>query len=322
MLARRHPSNPILGPVEGSDWESKAAFNWCPVRIGSTIYAVYRAMGPEQEVKGHRLRLSSVGHVVMDESFHVVHRDRLIAPSKAWDAFGCEDPRITEFEGKYYVFYTALSDFPFTYKTIKVAMATLEKNLEIVDHKHIVTPFDAKAMTLFPERVNGKVTVIVAVNTDRPPERIGIAQADNIAELQSEEFWKRWYGSVDRHAVDFRRSLTDMIEVGAPPLKTPHGWLLVYSHIQRYFPDFHNATFGIEVVLLDLDDPYKVVGRTREPIMVPEESYEKAGNVPDVVFPTGALMDGDDLKIFYGGADTVSCVASVRLDDLLKAMRG
>jgi len=122
-------------------------------------------------------------------------------------------------------------------------------------------------MTLFPERVNGKITVIVTVNTDNPPAKIAVAQMDRIEELWNQKFWENWYKEIDKHTVDFKRVSFDHIEVGAPPVKTAHGWLLLYSHIQNYFPGGEgDRIFGIEAVLLDFNNPLKIIGRTRGPI--------------------------------------------------------
>ena len=68
---------------------------------------------------------------------------------------------------------------------------------------------------------------------------------------------------------------------------------------------------------MDLEEPWKVIGRTSEPILEPEEEYERIGDVPNVVFPEGAVVIGDELVVFYGGADKVCCAASVRLDELV-----
>jgi len=79
--------------------------------------------------------------------------------------------------------------------------------------------------------------------------------------------------------------------------------------------------FGVEALLLDLKNPSKIIGKTRHPILVPEETYEKYGQVPNVIFPSGALIRDKKLWIFYGATDTTSCVAEVDLKNLLMSMR-
>jgi predicted GH43/DUF377 family glycosyl hydrolase len=109
------------------------------------------------------------------------------------------------------------------------------------------------------------------------------------------------------------------MEIGATPVLTEKGWLLIYSHIQKYY-DEHSRIFGVEALLLDRDDPKKIIGRTEFPFLVPEESYERYGLVSNIVFPTSALIEGDRLQIFYGAADTVCATAQLSLSHLLSCM--
>ena len=74
--------------------------------------------------------------------------------------------------------------------------------------------------------------------------------------------------------------------------------------------------------LLDLENPRRVIARTPEPILEPQEDYERIGVVPNVVFPAGAAVIKDDLKVFYGGADKVCCVATVPMKLLMESLEG
>ncbi|MQK95640.1 glycosylase, partial [Escherichia coli] len=86
----------------------------------------------------------------------------------------------------------------------------------------------------------------------------------------------------------------DHIEVGAPPIRIENGWLLIYSYIQNYFsPNPEERVFGVEALLLDPDDPRKVISRTEYPFLVAEEYYEYWGHVPKVVFPTSTIREKD-----------------------------
>jgi len=87
-----------------------------------------------------------------------------------------------------------------------------------------------------------------------PPSKIAVAQVDKIEELWRPQFWEEWYAKIDEHSLIFKRLPTDHVEIGAQPIKTSHGWLLIYSHIQNYFGGGDNLKriFGIEAVLLDL----------------------------------------------------------------------
>jgi predicted GH43/DUF377 family glycosyl hydrolase len=318
-VVKRSHHNPILVPDKDHYWETFATFNMSVVKKGSTFYGVYRAISAEDRLRKPE-RISSIGIGKSKDGIHFEDRVPFIVPEEEWEQYGCEDPRITFFEGNYYIFYTALSHFPFDAGGIKVGLA-ISKDLKKIKEKHLITPFNAKAMTLFPERVNGKVTVIVSVNTDMPPTKIAIAQCDKVEELWDTKFWEKWYSELDQHTIELKRFDTDHVEVGATPIRTKHGWLLVYSHIQNYFGGHGDKIFGVEAVLLDLDNPLKIMGRTGGPLFAPREPYELSGYVPNIVFPSGAIFKNDFLYIYYGAADTSICVAHVNLSDLLGTIR-
>jgi len=321
FVVKRSHHNPILVPEKDHYWEAFATFNMSVVKKGRMFYGVYRAISAADRMYTPG-QLSTIGIGKSKDGAHFDERFPFIVPMEEWEKYGCEDPRITYFEGNYYIFYTALSKYPFEANGIKVALA-VSKDLKKIRERHLITPFNAKAMTLFPERIGGKITVILAVNTDMPPVKIAIAQVDKMEELWNPEFWQKWYQNIDKHTMDLKRFPYDHIEVGAPPLKTPHGWILIYSHIQNYFssPEKLDRIFGIEAALLDIDNPLKILGRTKGPLLVPRESYELSGYVPNIVFPSGVVLKKDTLSIYYGASDTTVCVAHVNLTDLIGTMR-
>ena len=320
-VTRRNEENPILLPEQDHYWESFAAFNMCPIRVGDEVYGVYRAISAIDHLQDPN-QVSTVGVAKSSDGLHFKERKQLVAPEMEWEQYGCEDPRVTFFEGKYYIFYTALSKYPFGPEGIKVAVAVSE-DMQTITERHFVTPFNSKAMALFPERIDGKGIVVFSADTDTPPAKMAIAKFDDIEELWDPHFWEEWHEKIEENTIDPRRNEHDHVEVGAPPIKTEHGWLLVYSHIQNYFhkPEGQEIIFGIEVLLLDLEDPTKVIGKTRGPVLVPNEPYELSGYISNVIFPTGSLIEGDDLVIYYGAADTTVCTANINLEDLLGTMR-
>ena len=322
FVLKRSAHNPILSPLKQHPWEAFAAFNWSPVESGDGrgIHCVYRAISEPDLIPVSSPQVSSIGYAMSVDGVNYTDRAQLVKPEFDWERYGCEDPRATRLNDKYFIFYTALSAFPFRHDGIKVACA-ITGDFKNIEAKHLVTPFNAKAMVLFPSKINGKMAALLTVDTDNPKRVAKIA----LAEFKSEDdiwnplFWDNWYRSLPRHALRVRRTMTDHVEVGAAPLKTKEGWLLIYAHIQNYKTD--NKVFGIEALLLDLKNPRKIIGRTRHPIMIPEEEYEKYGQISNVIFPSGALIRGENLSIFYGATDTTSCIADVRLKDLLQSMR-
>jgi predicted GH43/DUF377 family glycosyl hydrolase len=308
--------NPVLLPDSRSAWESVAAYNPCVITEGGLIHMLYRATGARQKVGDREAEVSVIGHAVSEDGVHFKNRERLFGPEYDWERYGCEDPRATTFEGRHYIFYTAVSEF--SADGIKAAVAITE-DCRTIREKHLVTPFNAKAMALFPERVNGKIAAILTVNTDRPPAKICLALFDRIEDIWSEEYWNVWYADWKSHSIGIEEnSEKDQVEVGAAPLKTKDGWLVFYSYIYNYFSP--PAIFGVQAVLLGMNDPRKIVGEVKRPFLVPEEEYEHYGRVPHIVFPSGALVCKKDVYLYYGAADTVSCVAVLALDDLLEQL--
>lgn len=314
---KRYPNNPIFGPERDCSWESRAVFNGCPVKDGDTYHFVYRALSRKQKHRGHEMNISRVGYARGKDGIFFEERRPLVLPELPWEAYGCEDPRVTFFEGKYYIFYTALSDYPHTPQGIKlgVAVTTDFKNIE---SKHQVTHFNSKAMAMFPERVNGKIAVILTVNTDLPPVRIALALFDTVEQMWSQDYWDKWYQDLDSHTIHLQRSLIDHIEVGTAPVKTESGWLMLFSYIRGYRSP--HPVFGIEGALLDLANPLRVVGRTSSPVLTPWEVYEMFGDIPNVVFPSGALIEDGVLKLYYGAADSTCCLATCSVSELIRDM--
>lgn len=315
LQVKRYIQNPIITPNPANSWESWATFNGNVIKDGSLYHIFYRAMGNEQNYQGYgNFRLSTVGHAISHDGFTFENRSLFLHPEFEWERFGCEDPRITKFEDTYFLFYTALSTNPPQAKGIRVGVA-LSKDLKTVQERHLVTPFNAKAMALFPERVNGKITAILSVNTDNPPSHIAIAQFDTIDQIWSDSYWRDWYRQLNEHRVHLKRMKTDQVEVGAPPIKTPLGWLFAYSYIINYTTP--HPVFTIEMVMLDPSNPRHVIGRIPEPILEPQEPYEFEGIVRNIVFPSGITVAENDMHIYYGATDTTCCVATADYQNIL-----
>src|SRR3989338_1124945 len=119
----RYPDNPILSPNKAFPWESEAVFNGCVVVDGKTYYLLYRAQGQKQAFANTQIAISSIGLAKGSDPVHFSSRRQFIKAEETFERFGCEDPRVTKFEDKYYIFYTGLSAYPFTPEAIKVAVA-------------------------------------------------------------------------------------------------------------------------------------------------------------------------------------------------------
>ena len=212
---RRSPENPVLSPDPANEWEAEAAFNPSVSGDGKVIHLLYRAISREKEISGAKLEISSIGHAASIDGVSFGKHAQVIRPEEEWEKFGCEDPRVTKFEGRYFIFYTALSKYPFAPEGIKIGLA-ITKDFKTFE-KHPVTPFNAKAMMLFPERVNGKIAAILTAHTDSPPAKICLALFDKVEDIWSPAYWEKWHKTIDQHVVSIPKGSRDHLEAGASP---------------------------------------------------------------------------------------------------------
>lgn len=319
MIIKRFSENPILKPNNQQSWEASAVFNGCLVKNEKKSYLIYRAisMFHYHAFGNAELMVSNIGIAESKSGEKFNNRKRFIVPEHEWEKFGCEDPRAVKLNGKYFIFYTALSNWPPRAEDIKVAVA-ISKDLKTIQEKHLVTPFNAKAMALFPEKINGKIWAILTVNTDKPPAKICLASFNQEEDIWDERYWNKWYENHENYSLPLQRAAQDHIETGAAPIKTKHGWLIFYSYIRNYFSS--NRLFTVEAALLDFNDPSKIIAKVDFPVLSPEEYYEKYGMAPNIVFPSGAVIEGDWVNLYYGAADTTCCMAKIELNSLMEQL--
>jgi len=224
-------------------------------------------------------------------------------PDEKW---GIEDPRITYMDelGKYAVIYTAYSE---SGPTVYLALTEDFVNFE---RRGSIMPPEDKDAALFPRKINDKWLLL-----HRPVghgAHMWISVSDNL----------KYWGDHKILITSRGGAWWDGSKVGlcAPPLETSDGWLLLY-HGVRVTPA--GSIYRLGLALLDLEDPTKLLRRSDEWIFGPRESYEKQGDIPDVVFPCGWVVDQDNgkIKMYYGAADTCSGLATATLSDLLSYIR-
>ena len=180
---------------------------------------------------------------------------------------------------------------------------------------------DNRNMVVFPEKIGGRY-----VRLERPMpvySRYGKTEAFDIwlSESPDLRFWGESRLVLGAERVPFANA---KIGPAAPPVKTPKGWLTTFhavSFVGADLPAWHKEwrkEYFAGLMLLDLEDPSKVIGLSRLPLLVPETEYEKFGFRGSVIFPGGMILeDSGEVKIYYGAADTVECLAIASLDELL-----
>jgi predicted GH43/DUF377 family glycosyl hydrolase len=223
-----------------------------------------------------------------------------IYPSDRLETFGIEDPRATQIGDIYYIYFSAVSPVGIGESLIST------KDFESTVHHGMIFCPDNKDVLIFPEKVNGKYYALhrPTVASIGSPE-IWIAESENLI---------HWGNH--KHLIGLRDGMWDESRIGggAVPIRTEIGWLELYHGATKQ----HRYCMG--AVLLDLNDPTKVIARSDNPILEPEAEYEKNGFFGDVVFSCGALVEGDVVKIYYGVADTSMACAELCLQDILNSL--
>lgn len=317
VSVKRYTNNPVLMPDKRNIWEAYAVLNGSIVKASDIYHLLYRAISEPQQWQDAHMRVSSIGHAFSGDGLHFDNRTQFIVPEYEWEMYGCEDPRVVFIDGAYVIFYTAISTNPPSQDGIRVGVA-ITKDFSWIEEKHLVTPFNAKAMVFFPEKINGKYTALLTVDTDNPPAKVAIAQFDQLSDLWQREYWGEWYANVSTHTLAIQRRSEDQVETGLAPIKTDKGWVVVYSYIQNYFSP--HKVFGIEAFLLDQNNLLSILAKTNGPFMVPQAYPEIFGTIPNIIFPSGGIVEGDTLRIYYGASDTAICAADVSVSQLITEM--
>jgi len=320
MKLRRHEGNPIIEP-RGDDWEAVATFNCAALYKDGKIHVLYRAVGDYVRYASHQ------GYAVFDESLNLLERreEPIFGPNiKLWE-MSIEDARLNEIEGEVYMTYV-VTPTPAPPGAVRrrlgiprprtaaprTALARV-KDFESFERLGIITPYDAdeRDVVLFPEKIQGKYAAI-----HRPSNWVGPGYP-----VERPSIWFAFLdglpGRMYEHKVIMEPKQpweAQKIGAGPPPIKTDKGWLLIYHGVDP------NRVYRAGAALLDLEEPWQVIARTPEPILEPEEPWEVEGDVPNVVFPEGVAVLGDELLVFYGAADKVCGVAKARLDELLASL--
>ena len=216
------------------------------------------------------------------------------------------DPRVCYMDGKYYITWcNGYEDLP------TIGMAWTEDFRVFHQMENAFLPYNRNGV-LFPRKIGGNYAML-----SRPSDNGHTAFGDIFySESPDMVYWGK-----HRRVLEPRESWEKLkVGAGPVPIETGEGWLLIYHGVLRSCSGF---VYSIGAALLDREQPWKVLGRTRSFLMAPRENYECVGDVPNVVFPCAALCDKDTgrLAIYYGAADTVTGLAFSRVDDIVDAIR-
>ncbi|MHC1754595.1 MAG: glycosidase [Methanosarcina sp.] len=221
------------------------------------------------------------------------------------EIYGIEDPRITYIDEleKWAVVYTAFSD------SGPLPALALTEDFRKFDRVGPTLPPDNKDAALFPLRFNGKWALL-----HRPAPTVHTHKANIWVSFSTD--MKAWgWHEVLLYAREGGWWDAYKIGLSTQPIRTPEGWLIMYHGVRQTTP---KISYRLGLALLDFEDPRKVLRRSEGWVFGPHETYERSGDVNDVVFPCGWVVVNDEIRIYYGGADTSISLASAKMDDIMR----
>ncbi len=326
LLLDKHPHNPIIHPGT-HPWTAEAVLNPAALVLQNRTHLIYRAIGMDGVSRlGYA---SSPDGLLFDKRFpypvYVAQKPRNIPGHAQRYSFvlypsggswgGCEDPRMVDIEGRIYITFNMFDGWDY----IRVAVISISEDDFLSeqfwkwDGPHILSPPSQihKNWVMFPEKIAGKYAILHSI-----VPKVEVAYVNSIEDVGTEEpFIKSWEGP--RPSAPGREGAWDSVIRGAgpPPIRTDRGWLLFYHATQEN----ERHLYKVGAMLLDLEDPTKVLYRSSGPVIVPNEHYENHGK-PGIVYACGAVVRNGQLFVYYGGADKVICVATTPLASFVDAL--
>jgi len=297
-IITRYHKNPILTPQD-VPYPVATVHNAGVVKYNDRYIMLFRSH--------QRNGRSIIGRADSSDGFRfVVHQKPFLLPATQgifaqYEEYGVEDIRITPLEGAFYLTYSCYSRCG-----VRIALARTS-DFESVERLAIISQADMRNIVLFPERFHNTY-----VRLDRPhsgimPWSIWISYSPDLIHWGNSKVVIR---PLQYHWDEMK------VGPGTPPIKTSRGWLHIYHGV---FQTMSGAVYRLGAALHDLSDPSKVIGVADEWLLEPADPWERSGYVPNVVFTCGAVPEDDGtLLLYWGGADTVMCAGTARIDDIIE----
>lgn len=307
--------NPIITPKTENGWEAWQTFNPGVVLLENKVHFLYRAIG-EDGISRFGYAVSSDGFTIDERLPYPVYEHKTgermfniysYFSGGSWG--GSEDPRLVRIEEEdiLYMTYTACDN------GLRVGLSSIKVN-DFLNKKWkwkqpaLISPSGEihKNWLIFPEKIDGKYAILHSIKPTIQIEYVDSLEFDENNYINSfhgggpqKGCWDKWLRGA-----------------GSPPLKTRDGWLLFYHAVDGDF-----SKYKVGAMLLNLRDPTKILYRSKEPILVPEEHYEYNGYKPGVVYVSGAVVKDETLLIYYGCSDSYVSVAYANLNKFLEALK-
>jgi len=326
----RAKENPILKPELGRGWDDMAVFNPAALDLNGKVHLLFRAIGTEGVSRLGYAATTDGTHVderlpypvfvplnprnprmwrgTADSEKHLRYDTTLYASGGSWG--GSEDPRMTKIGNTIYVTFNMFDGWDF----IRVAATSIDEE-DFKNHRwHFSPPIFLspagqvhKNWVLFPEKIHGKFAILHSLSPD-----IQIDYVETLQDLASGKITiKSRYGQNGP-----RKNWDTWIRsAGPPPIKTNRGWLVIYHAVQAE----DSSRYKIGAMLLEYENPTRVIGRSKGPILAPDFWYENEWK-PGIVYTCGAVVRDGTLYVYYGGGDQWTNVATIQLNELLSEL--
>jgi predicted GH43/DUF377 family glycosyl hydrolase len=313
-------------------FENEAVFNPAVIEESGIIHLFYRAFS--------KLKFSTIGYCRLDSPMHLINRDLtpFLVPQFEYELKGLEDPRIVKIEDQYFLTYTAFDGLN--------ALGALSISSDLKEFKHwgIITPLIIenkdeseqvlrigesylselekdrnvefvwdKNVLFFPRKINGNFYYIHRIKPD-----ILFVIVSDLTQLNV-DFWKNYLSKLSEFRLDCRsidKENALYYGAGCPPIETKQGWIFIYH---AAYEKENELIYKAHCILLDLNNPLKIIASLPYSLFEPEFDWEIEGDVKNVVFPTGCITRGDLIYIYYGAADSRIACASFSMSELFES---
>ena len=314
---KRHPANPVLTAAD-LPYPATLVFN-----AGVTKYQGRYVMAFRNDYGGKpgtdHFAGTNIGIAFSDDGIHWEPRAQPWIEWKTDEIRRVYDPRLTVIEGRVYLCFAVD-----TRHGVRGGVAVTE-DFDRWSVLSLSAP-DNRNLVLFPERRDGK---FMRLERPFPVYGRGAPEAFDLwfSDSPDAAYWGNTQLVLGSEQVPWANS---KIGPGAPPIRTRAGWLTAFHAVHKdptrplpaWHPDWFK-TYTIGLMLLDPDEPWKVKGLCRQPLLAPEAPYECEGYRGHVLFPGGMILEeSGEVKLYYGAADTVECLATAHVDDLLALCLG
>ena len=282
---KRVSTKPTLGP-EGQGFESAGVFNPAVVKDGGRFVMLYRAQD--------RYGTSRLGYATSNDGVHFTRSDQpAFVPETDYEKDGgVEDPRLVKIESTWYLTYTGYNkrDAQLCLATSRDLIHWQRRGILLPAYKGKWNVKWTKSGAIIPRRIGGKWWMYYLGTKPDNTDQMGLAWSNDLL---------HWTDALDEPVLARRPGRFDsrVVEPGPPPVITRQGIFLIYNGADDHL------VYRTGWVLFDKKDPAKVLARADTPIFEPEEEWEKAGQVPNVVFVEGLVRSGKRWLFYYGGAD-------------------